>query len=230
MLWSIVDEFSSQSYAQDGIPMVPSSQTTFTRNWLASVDGGNEGAFWITWWHSVVEVLGKYPNVIFEMFNEPISSTSNQPVDPLRFDYYNNYLYPVYNQIRNVDHNENLIMVQYYYNSAPNQTKNADLSWAQEIYNTLNPLTISNLVFTTHFYRDVPNWGVIIDWEFEEDKVFAQLDDLMASYTPNVPLEVNESGAATDPSFYGNPNLSNTLNETREMALSWWKSVIKYSL
>jgi hypothetical protein len=208
----------------NGIPMVSASQDLAQQAWLASVDSGNETNFWINWWHSVDQRLGKYPNVIFEMWNEPCLSTVIQP-DPYRFNYYNEYLYPCYNQIRNVDHETNLIMMQYYTGISPGFR---DLSYCGEIYSTLSNLTVSNLVFTTHLYRDIPGYGLNTGWGIDQTTINSQMAAMMATYTPPCPFVCNENGVATDTTMYNNSAYSNMANETWSNALSFWNAILTW--
>jgi hypothetical protein len=217
------------SYNGSNNHALPTSEAAYFDNpvalkWLKSVNGGNEQQFWIDFWASVDSRLAKYPNVILEAWNEPNVVDHD---DPARFAYYNGYLYPMYNQIRNVDHATNLVMMQYYMGVIPGHV---DLTYGNEIYALLTNLTVSNLVITEHVYRnwiDTSNiylndgWGV-----HDYSDVSEAMDQLMSTYTAPLPLVSNEMGIWN--AFGGGNYYPSSPENTYANALTWWDSILTW--
>jgi hypothetical protein len=148
--------------------------------------GKTEMQFWESWWTSVVQRIGPYPNTIFEMWNEPGDTQST----------YFSYMIDMYKTIRNTG-NQNLIFMQWNMGFVPTWQ---ELEWVPTLYNQLkasigsNP---ANLVVTTHPYRYAPYPN--LQWATTYSGVQAQLNaqnavPITRSASVDVPLVFNEMG------------------------------------
>lgn len=194
--YSLVNYYTLESWnngSSEGIPgsWSPGSPSASYMQNVTSGAGITEMQFWQAWWKTVVDALGKDPNVIFEMWNEPDDGT-NTATSPTAVDYFS-YVIQTYETIRSTG-NTNLIFMQWHMSLIPTWT---ELSWVPQLYNQLKNAVnsqLSNMVFTTHPYR-----GTNLQWSTTYIGLQSQLND--PSMVPqtrsngiNVPLVFNEMG------------------------------------
>jgi hypothetical protein len=181
--WCVYNYYDGQG-KQGGFP---GSWTTDDIAFLSTIDS-NVTIAWRTWWLSVMNRLGKYGNVWFEMWNEP-DGNSTQKIA------FFNSVYDIYKTIRNAGY-QNLILVQWYMGVMPTYN---DFLWMREYYDGLkaylggeNPV---NIVYTWHAYRYWWN----LKWATTYPDVLAQLN--ASTWVPatrtggyNLTTLVNEAG------------------------------------
>ena len=194
----------------------PGNLTTAGRTWLTQNIHTDEMQAWRLWWTSVVERLGKYPNVIWEMWNEPNDGNSDNTA--MRTNWFN-YCVEMYKTIRNLG-NQNLIFTQWQMNAVPGYKE--QLTWIPVIHNMLRNAIGGepvNQVYTTHGYRY--SWNRA--WKLTESEILAQMN--MSSMVPqsrsngiDVPLVDNECGCGLDLSGQA---LTDELN--------WFRALIRVS-
>lgn len=181
----------------------------------------------INFWISVIEELGIYPNIIWEIYNEPYG-----PIE----DWYRVWN-KIINTIRDTG-NDNLIIIQYntgiHYNNDTNQ--NIDLSWILDY-----PFNYSNIIYSTHIYRDYYSFGFDKPYDYETIKKrmeYLKFKDVLNS---NKCLFIGEIGAnnwlrATNIEEYENEILffNNTLRILNEWNISYavwvWFSSFQHSI
>ena len=186
--------------AYDGIP---GSLGNASLAYMHTINA-DEMTAWQIWWTSVVDGLGKYPNVIFEMWNEPDdgSTTCNSSIATAYF----NYMIQTYETIRAAG-NSNLIFMQWHTTLFPGVT---ELDWVPQLYSQLESAIGNksvNIAFTAHPYRYSPYPN--LQWATTYAGVQAQLNSpdmipITRSANCDVPLVFNEMGvmaqASTDTS------------------------------
>ena len=190
---------------------------------------------WRMWWTSVVDKLGGYSNVIFDMWNDP-DDGSNTAVSYEAAAYFN-YTVEMYKTIR-AKENFNLIFMQWHANLVPGAT---ELDWVPQLYNQLKDSTSStpsNVGFTAHPYRRAPypNLG----WSTTYMGIRAQLK--MPNMVPatrsngvDVPLVFNEMGVMADPAVYSNdyypvaqqPEINLPINQRITNELLFWTAILQ---
>jgi hypothetical protein len=189
---------------------------------------------WRMWWTSVVGRLGQYPNVIFEMWNEPDDGT-NSASSTVASSYFN-YTIEIYKSIRAMGCT-NLIFMQWHMTLIPGKV---ELDWVPQLYNQLKASvgsTPSNLVFTAHPYRRAPYPN--LEWATTYAGVKSQLSlpNMIPATRSNgvdVPLVFNEMGVMADSSVYSNdfyaaaqqPESRLTLNQKMQNELSFWDAIM----
>ena len=171
---------------------------TASYNWIQTALSQNgwttQMQLWQAWWTSVVNNLGQYPNVIFEMWNEPGNNQAS----------FFGYCTGIYNTIRSLG-NQNLIFMQWTMGYVPTYN---DLSWASTLVHDIgNP---TNLVFTTHCYRYGPAFNA--PWGTNYNTVLSQMQAAINSMGVNYPLVINEAGSCL--TVIPSRNLQNEYN--------WW--------
>lgn len=170
---------------------------------------------WRMWWTSVVNRLGKYPNVIFEMWNEP--DNEQQP--------YFDYMIEMYKVIRGMN-NTNLIFMQYYVGLIPTYR---ELEWVPQFHGQLKekvghaPI---NIAYTTHPYRFSPYPN--LQWATTYAGVKEQLQapnmiPITRTEDCDVPVVFNEAGIMMDPNTYS--GMGSSLVEE----LKFWDALLKNS-
>ena len=212
---------------------IPGSLGNLSLSYMHTINP-DEMKAWQIWWTNVADKLGAYPNVIFEMWNEPDDGT-NTASSPTAAAYFN-YTIQSYQAIRATG-SMNLIFMQWHAGLIPTYN---DLTWVPQLYNQLknsintNPV---NVAFTTHPYRraPVPN----LQWATTYTGVQAQLNQpnmipITRSNGVDVPLVFNEMGVMSDPTVYSNDfypagqqpesSLSFTLKMNNE--LSFWNAIL----
>lgn len=168
---------------------------------------------WQKWWTSVVQRLGRYPNVIFEMWNEADGDST------VKTQYFNHCV-EMYKTIRGLG-NTNLIMMQWRMGAVPGWQE--ELTWIPALYNQIqtslggNP---TNLVFTFHAYRYTWNH----QWGTNYSTILGQLQapnwiPQTRSANVDVPVICNESG----------PGLDLTGGALAD-ELGWWEGITKACL
>ncbi|MCW3984474.1 MAG: glycoside hydrolase family 5 protein [Candidatus Bathyarchaeota archaeon] len=194
---------------------------------VTSDAGRNEMEFWRLWWGSVVERLGGYRNVIFELWNEPGDNKTA----------FFSYMIEAYKTIRNLG-NQNLVFMQWEVGIVPGWQS---LTWAPELFSQLKNATSKaplNVAFTTHTYMHSPYPN--LQWAHNYEEVKRQLNAPdMVPQTRNinctVPLVFNEMGVldadfiynywASVEERFGGGNL--TLAQRRAREYSFWTAILQ---
>ena len=213
---------------------IPGSLGTASLAYMHSINA-DEMQAWRMWWTSVVDDLGHYSNVIFEMWNEPDDGT-NTATSPQATAYFS-YVVEMYRTIRATG-NMNLIFMQWHASLVPGET---ELDWVPQMYHQLKDSvgsTPSNIAFTAHPYRRAPYPN--LEWATTYADIREQLN--MPNMIPatrskgvDVPLVFNEMGVMADPSVYSNdyypaaqqPESSLTVNQKIQNELSFWKAILQ---
>jgi hypothetical protein len=193
----------------------PGNLTTYGAAFMNTI-ATNETQAWELWWTSVVNRLGMYPNVIFEMWNEPDGPTNSNST--AKTNWYT-YCIDVYETIRGGGNN-NLIFMQWREGAVPGWEE--ELAWIPDLYGQLKTAigsTPTNVVFTFHAYRYTWN----LQWNTTYAGVLSQLNSTnwipqTRSSTCDVPVVINECGMGLD--------LSGTALTNEE---DWWDAIIRAS-
>lgn len=197
--YSVLDVYSNTAY--DG---VPGSLGTAGLNFMQSINA-NEMQAWRTWWTSVVNGLGQYSNVIFEMWNEP--ENAKQP--------YFDYMIEMYKTIRSMG-NQNLIFMQWNMGLVPTYH---ELEWVPEVHNQLKAAvgaTPINVAYTTHPYRFAP-WPNT-QWQTTYTAVQAQLN------SPNI-VPITRSNGIDVPLVFNEMGICQTAMDGAEMG--FWDAILR---
>ena len=216
--------YSMQSEGEPGTWLPGSESAEFIYN-VTTAAGKTEEQFWSDWWTSAVNRLGKYANVIFEMWNEPNANKEN----------YFAYMVDSYQTIRGL-RSQNLVFMQWQPGIVPGVNT---LEWAPQLYSQLKASlgrSPTNLVFTTHPYLHAPYPN--LQWAVTYEGVQSQLlDETMLPQTRSaqctVPLVFNEMGVLDAdytynwPAQYKQFNVDSlTLAELREREYSFWDAIM----
>ena len=191
---------------------IPGSLSTSAYNYMLSINSGGETQAWNTWWTSVVNNLGQYPNVIFEMWNEP-DDGSNSATSAAATAYFN-YAIQTYETIRSAG-NTNLIFMQWHMGLIPTWTQ---LDWVPQLYNKLQSTigsTPVNVAFTTHPYRYSPYPNT--QWATTYTAVQAQLN------APNM-VPATRSNGVNVPLVFNEMGVCQTVADNQE--LSYWDAIL----
>jgi hypothetical protein len=213
---------------------IPGSLGTASLAYMHTINA-DELQAWQTWWTSVVNRLGKYSNVIFEMWDEPDDGT-NTAASPEAIAYFK-YSVEMYKIIRSANCT-NLIFMQWHASLVPGYT---ELDWVPQLYSQLSASlgsAPSNVVFTAHPYRRAPYPN--LDWSTTAEGVKAQLNlpNMVPATRSNgidVPLVFNEMGVMSDSAVYSNdyysaaqqPELSLTVRQRMNNELSFWTAILQ---
>jgi len=200
--YSVLDVYTG-GQAWDGIP---GSLGAASLNFMQSING-NEMQAWRTWWTSVVNRLGKYNNVIFEMWNEPENDKQG----------YFNYMIEMYKTIRGMG-NQNLIFMQWYMGLVPTYH---ELQWRPEVHNQLRASIGQepvNIAYTTHPYRYAPLPNT--QWQTTYSGVQAQLN------SPNI-VPITRSNGIDVPLVFNEMGICQTAMDNSEM--NFWDSILRNS-
>lgn len=188
----------------------PGNWTTDDLAFLSTING-NPVVAWEQWWLSVVDRLGVYPNVVFEMWNEPYGDGAARSAWFASSE-------DIYSTIRGAGYS-NLIFTQWEQNLVPGIV---DMAWMGDYYSALKShlggVEPVNQVYTWHAYRY--SWNDV-EWATSYSGVLAQVNGTgWIHYTRsgglNLPVVMNEAGVGMD--------LTGSVF-TSEM--SWWDSLIK---
>lgn len=185
---------------QQGLPLTgwDTAATAYLNN-----TGLSEQEFWRQFWTQIANDLKTYPNVIFEAYNEP----QNTGTDNITQSYLT-YLKTMYSAVRSVT-SQNLIFMQWQAGFIPNYN---DLSWCSQISKAI-PKAV-NLVYTTHAYRHSPffNW----QWGNTTAQVTSQLTAAVKTMGVSAPLVINEAGCCMN-----HVTVRDTPSE-----YAWWTALI----
>jgi hypothetical protein len=212
---------------------IPGSLGNVSLSFMHSINA-DEMTAWQMWWTSVVDKLGNYSNVIFEMWNEP-DDGSTTATSPEAVAYFN-YAIETYKTLRATG-NMNLIFMQWHANLVPWGTT---LDWVPQMYNQLKDsvgATPSNVAFTAHPYRRAPFPN--LEWATSYTGIQEQLNlpNMVPATRSNgvdVPLVFNEMGVMADPSVYSNdyypaaqqPESTLTINQKMQNEQYFWKAAL----
>jgi hypothetical protein len=233
-IYVILDGYSVRSYwtggDQDGLPFPPYQTSPNASEVIASVDE------FVDWWTSMANELKGYPNVIFELWNEPHANRTAWFVAVPQ----------VTNAIRATGAT-NLIVVQYGYGcyvnlDYPPPIGDADtMDWVWKA-NLTDPL--GNIIYSTHIYRSLGAFhhnsvsgGYWLAWEYNEIAAafnYMMFDEVLQEY----PLLIGEIGA--DMAFTGEEleheliAWNNSLTLFEQMGIHytafWWRESGVYRL
>ena len=219
---------------QDPLPYPPYQ----TSSGASSVIGSKQD--FIDWWTSVATELKDYPNVIFEIWNEPHG-------DGAAMTEFFGVQQQVINAIRATGA-QNLIMAQWDYGSwvnldFPPPNDAATMDWINQASLT-DPL--NNLVYVTHIYREygqtgiysnsasISKWGTSHAYDYNELKKAFQYEKLdWVMTTMNKPLFVTELGCNVDQggneATYEQTGFANELKIFNEWGINyivhWWREI-----
>jgi hypothetical protein len=196
-----VRHYGEEGHGQDPMPFPPYSIEAQQN--LTPLVIPNEDAF-VEYWKSVASELKDYPNIIFEIFNEP-AGISGKTEEEIMEDWHRVWQ-KVINAIRSTGADQPIIIQWGYdvwvnldYPWPPNPK--SDLSWVWR-YPFNDPL--NNLIYSTHIYRGggfchrsstVPSWDYN-RWQYDEIELC--LNFTLVNYTVNLlnkPLLIGEIGA-----------------------------------
>ncbi len=186
--YSAVDYYTAANYSADQWEGEPGGWISGSpaESFVYSISA-NETEAWCIWWASVINRLGNYSNVIFEIWNEP---GNNQAL------FFNDAI-SIYKTIRNLG-NDNLIFMQWHSTLNPTVT---ELEWVPTFNSQLTNAIGSqptNIVYTAHPYRYAP--GFVPNWYTNYTDVKAQVTQAI-SYTRSggidVPVVFNEMGVCS---------------------------------
>jgi hypothetical protein len=216
--------YSGQFEGQPGGWVPESASAQFIES--VTVEAGrSEAQFWRGWWTSVVQRLGGYPNVIFEVWNEAADNKEN----------YFAYAIDTYQTIRGLG-NRNLVFMQWDMGIVPGWST---LTWAPELYSQLQAATGTkplNVAFTTHPYLHSPSHN--LQWATNYTALKAQLTEPeMVPQTRSskciVPLVFNEIGLLDADYIYNYPDSGAEVESVqaltlahREEAYSFWDGLL----
>ncbi len=215
---------------------IPGSLGTASLDYIHSINA-DELQAWRMWWTSVVNRIGSYSNVIFEMWNEPDDAT-NTATSSEAVAYFN-YSVEMYKTIRATG-NMNLIFMQWHAGLIPGVT---ELDWVPQLYNQLKDslgYTPSNIAFTAHPYRRAPYPN--LEWSTSYSGIRAQLNlpNMIPATRSNgidVPLVFNEMGVMAGSSVYSNdyypaaqqPEIHLSVSQRMINELLFWNAILRNS-
>jgi len=230
-----VVHYGVEGHQQDPLPYPP-----YIQDGVPEVYMPNSTAF-VNLWTDVAQELCGYPNVIFELFNEPQPGVvdSGIPGDPERFCYYNStWLFVAQQIIDNIRGMgiSNLIIVQCgmsiwcNLSSPPHSQPHECIRWI--VYGDIegNKINGTNIVYSTHFYRgdfhrSRPEW--INCYNYTDIKLALQLccvEEAVKEW--NVSLFIGELGCnywkkGTDDWLNELAFFNNSLTILNEWNISW---------
>lgn len=201
----VFDFYTAESYGNSGGQ--PTALTAEGSAYMATIDP-NEMQAWRLWWTSVVNRLGQYPNVIWDLWNEPDSPT-------VKANYFN-YMIEMYKTIRGLGNN-NLILVQWHQCVVPNYSD--ELTWIPDFQTQLTSAigtTPVNVVYSTHAYRYHWNYN----WK-------VSYTDLLAQFQTQNMIGCTRSGGIDVPVLISETGVGLDLTETAlSDELTWWASLL----
>jgi len=212
-MYVILDGYSVRCYwtraEQDQLPFPPYQQSPNASEIIGSVDD------FVEWWRSIAVELKDYPNVIFELWNEP---NRNNP--PTAFNEWLNASQLCINAIREAGAIQPIIFqwqMGCYCNVYEDENGNPFARFGDHLHgwletaisNLTDPL--GNLIFSTHIYRaygglgiyieqqTIEKWGSNYPYNYTHIKVALEhMGIKWAGETLNVPLIIGEIGADMD--------------------------------
>lgn len=197
-----------------GMPMCSSPAALA---WLSTIDP-DEITAWKKIWTSIVQRLGKYDNLMWELYNEPYPMTG----DATTKQRYYNYMIEMYKTIRELGNN-NIILIQWGEGTVPGGD---ELSWITEFHNQLRTAIgkePTNIVYTTHCYRHAP--APLLAWATTYAGVKAQLEsptfvNITRTNGIDAPLYFDETGVM----------LGTGLTEQQRLEdLNWFSALLQAS-
>lgn len=164
----------------------------------------------VNYWANVANELKTYPNVIFELYNEPNNMGFENQTTMVRADWFDACQKAI-TAIRNTG-SENIIEVQWWWGSAPGTLYDARLMWVEDY-----PLTDpeNNILYSTHLYRCFynPTWGPCYNYtECLNGMINCQFEYVVK--TLNKPLIIGEMGVNM---FYSGTDLQHELDWARNV-------------
>jgi hypothetical protein len=196
-MYYIFDPYNLKGYGEEGCTQDHMPFPPYTNNTDVIP---NEDAF-VEYWRSVASELKDYPNVIFEIYNEPVGPEKTE--EEAKADWHRVWQ-KVINAIRSTGADQPII-IQWGYGVWVNldfyTSPHGDLQWIEK-YPFYDPL--NNLIYSTHIYRDggfchrsvsVPS-SERNRWQYDEINLC--LNYTLVNYTVNAlnkPLLIGEIGA-----------------------------------
>jgi hypothetical protein len=204
--FTFFDYYTTESSGSGGIPTALTSQGAA---YMATINSTGEMQAWSTWWTSVADRLKQYPNVIFDLWNEPDS--------PANKTAYFNYMIEAYEAIRATGC-QNIILMQWRQGVVPNWQE--EMTWIPDFQNQITAElghAPTNIVYSVHAYRYVWNHN----WETSYGSLLAQLQSqnmigCTRSGGVDVPVAIPEMGIGLD--------LTGTALNNE---LEWWASILR---
>ncbi|MEM7818743.1 MAG: cellulase family glycosylhydrolase [Candidatus Aenigmatarchaeota archaeon] len=197
-MYYIFDAYNLKGYGEEGSTQDRMPFPPYTNNTDVIP---NEDAF-VEYWRSVASELKNYPNVIFEIYNEPVGIPEKTTQEAMT-DWHRVWQ-KVINAIRSTGATQPII-IQWGYGIWVNldyyTSPHGDLQWVEN-YTFNDPL--NNLIYSTHIYRDggfchrsssVPS-SERNRWQYDEIKLC--LNYTLVDYVVNKlnkPLFIGEIGA-----------------------------------
>ena len=197
--------------SEAGMPEVP---------WVQGSSYIQSPAEFVEMWRNIATELKNYPNVMFELWNEPHGPYINE---------WFNASQECIDAIRSVG-SEQIIVIQWDYGIYANLQYNngATMRWVWE-----HPLNdpLGNLVYSTHIYRGdcqretYPNW--ILAWTYDEMVEAFQICKLdYVMNTLNKPVLMGEIGPDYHPDGHGLEWYNNSLAVLNDLEMGyacfWW--------
>ncbi|MCW3986023.1 MAG: glycoside hydrolase family 5 protein [Candidatus Bathyarchaeota archaeon] len=182
----------------------------------------------VDWWVSVATELKDYPNVIFELWNEPVGDATAKEA---WFDVVERCI----TAIREVT--DKIIIVQWGYGSWVNisvpESTRGDISWVND-----PRVQGTNILYSTHIYEDSvhrsePEWQLCHTYDdLKAGFQYIQMEEMVTQW--NKPLLIGEIGCVIDEGETGLARFNNSLTIFNEWELSylawWWRPDGKYRL
>ncbi|MEM2507224.1 MAG: cellulase family glycosylhydrolase [Nitrososphaeria archaeon] len=212
-MYVVLDAYSTRCYwtraEQDQLPFPPYQQSPNASEIIGSVDD------FVEWWRSVAEELKGYPNVLFELWNEP---NRNNP--PTAFNEWLNAAQLCINAIRNAGATQPIIFqwqMGIWCNVYEDENGEPFARWGDHLRSWLETAVanltdpLGNLIFSTHIYRVysglgqyitpsvIQKWNSTFPYNYTHIKVALEhMGIKWAVESLNVPLFIGEIGAAMD--------------------------------
>jgi aryl-phospho-beta-D-glucosidase BglC (GH1 family) len=252
-MYVILDGYSIRCYwtgaEQDQLPFPPYQRSPNASEVIGSVDD------FVEWWRSIAAELKGYPNVIFELWNEP---NRNDP--PTAFNEWLNASQQCINAIRNEGATQPIIFqwqMGVWCNVYEDENGEPFAAWGDHLHGWLETAIASlhdplgNLIFSTHIYRVytglghyitqsvIEKWGSEFPYDYTHIKVALEhMGIKWAGETLNVPLIIGEIGADMD---WSETELqhemiawNNTLTILNEWGVHytafWWREIGSFRL
>jgi len=175
----------------------------------------------VDYWRSVVDELRNYPNVIYELWNEPRPGT-NSTIE----DWYDGWQQCI-DMIRYEKEDNHIILIQWYYGQ--DGSSNGNLEWVLDY-----PFNYTNLAYSTHVYRSNGAFNPGMKFEYDDVKAMCiERNVKRIGEEWNRPLVIGEVGAFGD-SYEEQAAFENFLiimNEWNIGYVAWlWRSSTVYAL
>lgn len=171
----------------------------------------------VDYWRSVVDEMGSYPNVIYELWNEPHGDVE---------DWYDGWQQCI-DMIRNEKGDNHIILIQWYYGQ--DGSSNGNLNWVQDY-----PFDQTNLAYSTHVYRGSGAFNPGTLYEYDDVKTRCiERNVKRIGEEWNKPLIIGETGQRMNATeeYLAFKNFLTIMNEWNIGYVAWlWRSSTVYAL